>query len=73
MSGFRKTTFGKTQRFECKNCGHKFVEDIGFINMKTDLKLITLALYLHFKGVSYRKITDHLGQFHELKVVRLLQ
>ncbi|MBN2489068.1 MAG: DDE-type integrase/transposase/recombinase [Methanosarcinaceae archaeon] len=69
-SGLRKTTFGQTQRFECKNCGHRFIEDAGFINMKTDPKLITLTLDLYFKGISYRKITDHLKQFHDLEVIQ---
>jgi transposase-like protein len=38
--------------------------------MKHDPKVITLALDLYFKGVSLRKIADHLKQFHEIDVVQ---
>jgi transposase-like protein len=67
-NGCRVTRFGKTQRYTCKNCGHRFTPDKGFKNMKHDPKIITLTLDLYFKGVSLRKIVDHLKQFHDMKV-----
>jgi len=36
--------------------------------MKANPKLICLVLDLYFKGVSLRKIADHLKQFYELKL-----
>jgi transposase-like protein len=36
--------------------------------MKHDPKVVTLALDLYFKGVSDRKIADHLKQFYDLTV-----
>jgi transposase-like protein len=68
--GVRKTSFGEVQRYGCKGCGHRFTVDTGFRNMKHDPKVITLALDLYFKGVSLRKIADHLKQFHEIDVVQ---
>src|SRR5208283_1663419 len=61
--GIRKTTFGTVQRYACRDCNHKFVVDKGFCQMKNSPKTITLTLDLYFKGVSQRKIADHLKQF----------
>jgi len=36
--------------------------------MKNKPKIVTLALNLYFKGISYRKIIDHLKQFYGIKV-----
>lgn len=36
--------------------------------MEYNPKIVTLALDLYFKGVSLRKITDHIKQFYGLKV-----
>ena len=36
--------------------------------MKNEPKAITLSMDLYFKGVSYRKICDHLKQFYNLEV-----
>lgn len=36
--------------------------------MKYDPKVITATLDLYFKGVSLRKISDHLKQFYDLNV-----
>jgi transposase-like protein len=69
-SGFRKTQTGKTQRYACKVCGHKFIENRGFNYVRNDPKLVTLALDLYFKGISYRKIADHMKQFHDIEIAQ---
>ena len=66
--GTRKTTYGENQRFRCHDCGHRFVVDKGFCRMKNSPKTITLTLDLYFKGVSQRKIADHLKQFEDVSV-----
>lgn len=66
--GWRRNKTGKVQRFLCKSCGYRFVNNIGFEKMKNKPKIITLVMDLYFKGVSYRKIVDHLRQFHGVKV-----
>jgi transposase-like protein len=61
--------FGKKngkQEYQCKDCGRRFVDNLYFEKMKGDPKLICLTLDLYFKGVSLRKITDHLKQFYSL-------
>lgn len=56
------------QNYLCKTCHRKFVLNEGFEKMKYNPKIITLTLDLYFKGVSSRKICDHLKQFYGLKV-----
>ncbi|WAC06182.1 MAG: DDE-type integrase/transposase/recombinase [Methanoregula sp.] len=68
--GNRKTQFGSVQRFACHDCNHKFVIDKGFCRMKNSPKTITLTLDLYFKGVSQRKIADHLKQFESVEVTQ---
>lgn len=66
--GNRKTHFGTVQRYACRDCDHKFVVDKGFCRMKNSPKTITLTLDLYFKGVSQRKIADHLKQVENVEV-----
>ncbi len=67
--GLRKNKSGNVQRFLCKECGCKFVlKESGFHKMKNKPKIVTLALDLYFKGISYRKVVDHLKQFYEIEV-----
>ena len=66
--GLRKNKNGTVQRFLCRSCGHRFVTDYGFQKMKNNPRIITLVMDLYFKGISYRKIIDHLKQFYGLKI-----
>ena len=56
------------QMYKCKDCKRKFVDNMFFERMKADPKIICLTLDLYFKGVSLRKISDHLKQFYDLDV-----
>ena len=56
------------QNYMCKECNRKFVNNVDFENMKYDPNIIALTLNLYFKGVSLRKISHHLKQFHKLNV-----
>jgi len=67
-AGLRKNNGGVVQRFLCKACGHRFVVDCGFQKMKNNPRIVTLVMDLYFKGISYRKIVDHLKQFYGLRV-----
>lgn len=65
--GIRKNKFVNKQRFSCKDCGKKFVLDVAK-RTKGDAKIITLCLDLFFKGISCRKIQDHLNQFYGFEI-----
>lgn len=66
--GVRANKAGKVQRFTCKVCGYRFVVNEGFLKMKSDGKIVCLALDLYFKGNSFRKIADTLSQFYGVNV-----
>jgi putative transposase len=67
--GYRKNKNGIVQRFGCKACGHRFIVEMdGFRKMVYKPETVTLVLDLYFKGLSLRKISDHLNQFHNLNV-----
>ena len=56
------------QHYMCKECNRKFVDNLYFERLKGDPKIICLTLDLYFKGVSLRKISDHLKQFYNLDI-----
>jgi len=63
--GLRKTqNRGLIQRYRCKGCGHRFVPDDGFYRMRNAPQKITLCLDLFYRGVSTRKIQEHLQAFY---------
>jgi transposase-like protein len=66
--GIRKNGAGQVQRFCCKVCAYRFVVNEGFLKMKSDGKIVCLALDLYFKGNSFRKIADTLSQFYGVNV-----
>jgi transposase-like protein len=67
--GVRHTKRGTDiQRYSCKDCHHRFAVNSGFEKARADPKVITAALDLYFKGISLRKVTDHVKQFHGIEV-----
>lgn len=66
--GTRKNQRGLTQIYWCQACNRRFVVDLGFSRMKCSPQVITASLDLFFKGISLRKITDHLKQFYNVTV-----
>jgi putative transposase len=53
---------GDIQTYLCKDCNYRFIVNPAFENAKASAKTITEAIDLYFKGVSLRKIADHLKQ-----------
>ena len=56
------------QVYKCKSCNRKFVDNIDFENTKYNPKIIALTLDLYFRGLSLRKVSQHLKQFYDLDV-----
>ena len=69
--GIRHNKSGQIQRYRCKECNHKFIVNIGFEKSRANPKAVTVALDLYFKGVSLRKVCDHLKQFHNISVTHV--
>ncbi|MBI4159300.1 IS1/IS6 family transposase [Candidatus Woesearchaeota archaeon] len=63
--GFRATeNRGKIQRFYCRDCKKRFVVDDGFYRMRNNPQKITQSIDLFYKGISTRKVQEHLGVFY---------
>jgi transposase-like protein len=61
---FQTQAHGKQQRYYCKSCNKKFIEQTPFYRMRNNPQKITLCLDLFYKGVSTRQIQQHLHDFY---------
>jgi len=59
------------QNYLCKDCKRNFVDNIDFENMKYNPKVIALTLDLYFRGLSLRKISQHLKEFYNLEITHM--
>jgi putative transposase len=68
INGCRRNQSGAVQRFKCKKCGLRFSGPKGFRKRRADPERIALALDLYFRGLSLRKVAEHLYQVYGLSV-----
>ncbi len=68
LRGVRHNRSGDIQRYLCKVCGRRFVGREGFAKRRTDPTNIARALDLYFRGMSIRKVREHLEQVERLNV-----
>lgn len=66
--GKRQNKSGAIQKYLCRSCNFRFISNAGFEHSKKNPRIITLALDLYFKGISLRKVADHVKQYHNVKV-----
>lgn len=66
--GKRHAKSGTVQTYLCRPCGARFTDREGFQNVRSQPHTIALALDLYFRGLSVRKVADHLAQVHGLRV-----
>lgn len=59
---------GDIQRYLCKDCGFRFTFNPAFDYSKAPAKIMSNAIDLYFKGVSFRKIADYLKQSDNVDV-----
>jgi putative transposase len=67
-NGKRRNDSGDLQRYLCHDCKYRFIVNIGFEHSRKNPKIICAAIDLYFKGVSLRKVADHIKQFYEVKI-----
>jgi len=60
----RYGTFRGIQRWWCKNCQRKFVDNNALPGMKTDYRQVGSALSMFYEGMSLNAIRRHLNQMH---------
>nr|MBI4156984.1 IS1/IS6 family transposase [Candidatus Woesearchaeota archaeon] len=64
-NGNRKTqNRGIIQRYKCNSCDYRFTKNDGFFRMRNSPQKITLCLDLFFRGISTRKVQEHLQAFY---------
>src|SRR5206468_8423353 len=51
---------GNIQRYLCNDCSYRFTFNPAFEHAKASGRVISTAIDLYFKGISFRKIADHL-------------
>ena len=61
---FKTQAHGKQQRYFCKFCNKKFIEQTGFYRMRNNPQKISLSLDLFFRGLSTREVQSHLQAFY---------
>jgi transposase-like protein len=66
--GRRFNKRGEIQKYLCRNCGYRFVVNVGFENAKKNPKIICASIDLYFKGISLRKVADHVKQFYGVNI-----
>jgi len=66
--GVFKNRSGPVQCYGCKVCGIRFVLRTDFNGARYRASIIVGALDLFFKGLSLRKISDHLNQQYGIRV-----
>lgn len=67
-NGSRKCKTMTKIRYLCKDCKKTFIQDKDFEKIKVTPEMLTVTLDLYFKGVSLRKIADHLSQIHKIEI-----
>ncbi|MGH9878186.1 MAG: IS1/IS1595 family N-terminal zinc-binding domain-containing protein, partial [Nitrososphaerales archaeon] len=67
-NGKRVNKSGAIQTYLCHDCSYRFIVNLGFEHAKKNPKVISAAIDLYFKGVSLRKVADHVRQFYGVKI-----
>jgi transposase-like protein len=68
LSGKRMNKSGVVSRYFCRTCGFRFTGRDGFQRRRSDPEKIALALDLYFRGMSVRRVREHLSQVYSLTV-----
>ncbi len=66
--GRRYNVSGTVNRYLCRACEARFTNRGGALRLRCDSRTVALALDLYFRGLSLRKVSDHLGQAYALSV-----
>jgi transposase-like protein len=66
--GRRHNLSGAVNRYLCKSCGIRFTHRPGELRLRYNSRIVALALDLYFRGLSLRKVSDHLRQAYGVSV-----
>lgn len=61
--GLRRNKYGSIQRYQCRNCGLRFSDNLGFEWQHADRETVTNAIHLHYDGgMSSRQIQQYFAR-----------
>ncbi len=66
--GRRHNRSGTVSRYLCRACGHRFTNRGAALRRRSDARTVAIALDLYFRGLSIRKVSQHLHEAHGLSV-----
>lgn len=66
--GLRINKLGNKQTMWCNSCKRRYTFNDGFWKMKNKPEIIEDALSCHKKGMSLKKIEDHLSEYWEIDI-----
>lgn len=67
----RTIKYGKSngkQAYECKDCGHTFVDNGSLLKMRTPTQAIVTALDMYYEGLSLRKVQRQLLKLFKVRI-----
>lgn len=67
-AGIRRSMKHPSQRWECKKCGKRFVENNGFLKKRYSTEIIVSALNSYCHNMSLRAIRHHIKEVYGRKV-----
>jgi transposase-like protein len=56
------------QRYKCKDCGFRFLDNDNFDKMRTKKQIIAVAISFYFDGMSVRKIQEQIAYIFKVDV-----
>lgn len=68
QAGKRYNLSGTKQKYRCNKCWVWFVVDDGFWKMKHKPKIISEACSCFKRGMSFREVARHLGEYRETDI-----
>lgn len=68
QNGKRHNKSGAVPRWLCRACGSTFTGRDGYHKRRAEPEKIALALDLYFRGLSLRKVAEHIKQVHGLRL-----
>lgn len=66
--GQRKNDSGDIQRYKCSDCDKWYIINPAFEKSRASARVISASIDMYLKGVSMRKVSDHVQQFYNVKV-----
>ena len=58
----------KKQDYLCKDCGHKFVDNLSFVGMRTPAAIIGNSIHMFYDGVAMNTVDEQMKVIYDYKI-----